>query len=314
MLQVHYTASSNLKRFLIKAAQSYGFFCQFGKVSLYLRLKNNRMKLKDILLCAWMLVCTATASAENTLYRYRVQLKDKAQTAYSLDRPEEFLSLRSIERRTRQGLKPDSTDLPVCAAYIRRLEAQGGKFVSASKWNNTVLMQTADEQTAERFLANPFVKSVRKVWVGSDSVPERPRDRKKEVADKWSKLGDVYGTAADQIRIHRGDSLHEAGFRGQGMTIAVIDAGYYNVDAMKIFGKLRILGAKDFVNPSSDIYAEHDHGMKVLSCMAADKPHVMVGTAPEAAYWLLRTEDNDVQYIEAMAELRRQIEEEEAAA
>ncbi len=293
MLQVHYTASSNPKRFLIKAAQSYGFFRQYGKVSLYLRFKNNRMKLKDILLCAWMLVCTATASAENTLYRYRVQLKDKAQTAYSLDRPEEFLSLRSIERRTRQGLKPDSTDLPVCAAYIRRLEAQGGKFVSASKWNNTVLMQTADEQTAERFLANPFVKSVRKVWVGSDSVPERPRDRKKEVADKWNKLGDVYGTAADQIRIHRGDSLHEAGFRGQGMTIAVIDAGYYNVDAMKIFGKLRILGAKDFVNPSSDIYAEHEHGMKVLSCMAADKPHVMVGTAPEAAYWLLRTEDND---------------------
>ena len=46
---------------------------------------------------------------------------------------------------------------------------------------------------------------------------------------------------------------------------------------MKIFKNTTILGTYDFVNPSSDIYGEHNHGMKVLSCMAVNTPHVMVG-------------------------------------
>lgn len=251
------------------------------------------MNLKNIGLCVCMLGVAATASGETLSYRYRVQLKDKALTTFRLDRPEEFLSSRSVERRMRQGLEVDSTDLPVCAAYLRRLEEQGGRIVSSSKWNNTVLVETGNEQTAERFLANPFVVSVRKVWVSSGPVQARPSGRKKEVDNKWTEQTDPYGVGADQIRMHHGDSIHNAGFRGKGMEIAVIDAGYYNVDAMKIFRKMDILGTRDFVNPESDIYAEHDHGMKVLSCLAANMPHVMVGTAPEAGYWLLRTEDND---------------------
>lgn len=251
------------------------------------------MNLKNIGIGLLTLALSVSASAGTTLYRYRVQLADKAETIYSIDHPEEFLSPRSIERRIRQGLKIDSTDLPVCDAYIRQLEEQGGKFISASKWNNTVLMQTDNEHTAERFLTNPFVKSVRKVWISPDSIPTRNEERRKEVDDKWNKTEDFYGVGADQIRMHCGDSLHKAGFRGKGMEIAVIDAGYYNVDAMKIFRKLRILGTRDFVNPHSDIFAEHNHGMKVLSCMGANAPYVMVGTAPEAGFWLLRSEDND---------------------
>lgn len=248
-------------------------------------------------MCVWMCAFTVTVTAGTTLYRYRVQLRDKSQTTYSLNRPEEFLSSRSLERRTRQGLEVDSTDLPVCEAYIHCLEGQGGKFVSASKWNNTVLMQTDDEQAAERFLANPFVASVRKVWVSPDSVSAPPSDRKKGIDNKWNRVDDEYGLAAKQIRMHCGDSLHHAGFRGEGMEIAVIDAGYYNADAMKIFRKVHVLGTHDFVDSQSDIYAEQEHGMKVLSCMAANEPHVMVGTAPGADYWLLRTEDNDSEQL-----------------
>lgn len=58
---------------------------------------------------------------------------------------------------------------------------------------------------------------------------------------------------------------------------------------------MHLLGVRDFVNPASDIYEEHSHGLSVLSCMATNEPHVMVGTAPEAAYWLLRSEDNDTE-------------------
>ena len=123
----------------------------------------------------------------------------------------------------------------------------------------------------------------------------RNKDRKEQVKNQWKKQDDYYGMGAEQIKIHHGDSLHLAGFKGKGIQIAVIDAGFYNVDAMKIFKNTTILGTHDFVNPSSDIYGEHNHGMKVLSCMAVNTPHVMVGTAPEASYWLVRSEDNDTE-------------------
>ena len=97
-------------------------------------------------------------------YKYRVTLRDKSATAYSIDRPQEFLSERALERRNRQGIGIDSTDLPVCKNYIDRLVEQGGKYLMQSKWNNTVLMLTQDEETAERFMQNPFVMDVRKVW------------------------------------------------------------------------------------------------------------------------------------------------------
>ena len=229
--------------------------------------------------------------------KYRVYLKDKSQTMFRLEQPEQFLSLRAIERRNRQGIQVDSTDLPVCRTYIDRLVEQGGRYVLASKWNNTVLMEVPDELTAQSFLKNSFVTSIRKVWEKPDTIFKTYVDRKKKMQNKWKKQNSYYGVADGQIKMHHGDSLHLAGFRGQGMQIAVIDAGFYNVDLIKLFKKDHILGTRDFVNPNSDIYAEHYHGLKVLSCMAANRPKVMVGTAPEASYWLLRSEDNDTEQL-----------------
>lgn len=254
-------------------------------------MKGRRIKLMGLLM-ACMLV---SVHASEKSYKYRVKLTDKAETVYSLDKPEEFLSARALERRAKQGIAVDSTDLPVCESYVRKLIEQGGNYLSASKWNNTVLLQTSDQQVAEAFKQNPFVESVKQVWVSPDTIYPATADRKKEVKNDWKKQKDYYGVGDSQIRMLRGDSLHASGFRGEGMLIAVVDAGFYNVDAMKAFKKLNLRGTRDFVNPQSDIYAEHSHGLKVLSCMAANIPHVMVGTAPEAAYWLLRSEDNDTE-------------------
>lgn len=115
------------------------------------------------------------------------------------------------------------------------------------------------------------------------------------MTNKVTKSNNYYGDAWRQIAVHHGDSLHAAGFRGKGMQIAVIDAGFYNADEISVFKGMDLLGTRDFVNSHSDIYAENYHGMKVLSCMAANKPNVLVGTAPEASYWLLRSEDDDTE-------------------
>lgn len=251
--------------------------------------------MKFRLLLFSVLLISGVMSCLGKTFRYRVSFKDKSFTSYSIDRPQEYLSERALDRRAKQGLKIDSTDIPVSKVYINKITEQGGKVLLTSKWNNTALVETPDKTTADEFLKNSFVENVKLVWVSPEVEPFRNKDRKKEVTNEWSKTDEYYGVAAEQIRIHHGDSLHSAGYRGKGMHIAVIDAGFYNVDKMKFFKKLNILGTKDFVNPNSDIYAEHNHGLKVLSCMAVNIPNVMVGTAPEASYWLLRSEDNDTE-------------------
>ena len=242
-----------------------------------------------------LLACTLQMPAQVKTYKYRVNFRDKAETTYTLDNPSAYLSERALERRMRQRLPVDSTDLPVCQSYIDMLVGKGVCPVSKSKWNNTVVVQVSDTSVIDKVAALPFVAAVRKVWTAPDSIPARNADRKKEVTNKVTKSNNYYGDAWRQIAVHHGDSLHAAGFRGKGMQIAVIDAGFYNADEISVFKGMDLLGTRDFVNSHSDIYAENYHGMKVLSCMAANKPNVLVGTAPEASYWLLRSEDDDTE-------------------
>lgn len=228
-------------------------------------------------------------------YKYRISLVDKEGTGYSIDHPEEFLSERALERRERQQLPVDSTDLPVSWVYLDGLKEVGARIVVTSKWNNTAVVEVQDTSSVGQMAALPYVVSVKNVWVMPDSIPVRNDKRKKEVTNKVEKGSEYYGKGYQQIHIHGGDSLHAAGFSGQGMHVAVIDAGFYNADYIKLFKNMHLLGTRDFVNPQSDIYAENSHGMKVLSCMAANIPQAFVGTAPNASYWLLRSEDADTE-------------------
>ena len=253
-------------------------------------------KFLRLIIVVGLLLGSMTVQAQRS-YKYRVYFTDKSQTEFSLDHPEKYLSDRALQRRKRQGISIDSTDLPVCRQYVDALQKLGATCVLTSKWNNTAVMSMTDETMANRLIEFPFVRSVRKVWEKPDTIFSETRDRKALVTNKQIEKEDYYGVAADQIRLHKGDKLHKKGFRGEGMHIAVIDAGYLNVDLIKLFKNLDVLGTRDFVNPNSDIYAEHYHGLKVLSCMAANRPYVMVGTAPKASYWLLRSEDNDTEQL-----------------
>lgn len=69
------------------------------------------------------------ASARQDTLKYRISLKDKAATTYSLEHPEAFLSEKAIERRLKQNLPIDSTDLPVCRKYVDEIRRQGVKIV-----------------------------------------------------------------------------------------------------------------------------------------------------------------------------------------
>ena len=254
---------------------------------------------KLISFLAIALLATGASAQQDTL-KYRISLKDKAATEYSLKKPEKYLSAKAIERRRKQNLPIDSTDLPVCRKYIDEIRKQGVKIVVTGKWDNFVTVSCNDTTLIDRIAALPFVLSTEKVWISPGAgKPSMATERDSVLNQPTIHSDSIYGRAITQIQMSNGDKLHEAGFKGQGMTIAVIDAGFHNVDKIDAMKNIRILGVRDFVNPEADIYAESSHGMSVLSCMAMNQPNVMIGTAPEASYWLLRSED---EYSENLVE------------
>ena len=240
----------------------------------------------------------AGASAQQDTLKYRISLKDKAATEYSLKKPEKYLSAKAIERRRKQNLPIDSTDLPVCRKYIDEIRKQGVKIVVTGKWDNFVTVSCNDTTLIDRIAALPFVLSTEKVWISPGAgKPSMATERDSVLNQPTIHPDSTYGRAITQIQMSNGDKLHEAGFKGQGMTIAVIDAGFHNVDKITAMQNIRILGTKDFVNQQADIFAESSHGMSVLSCIGMNRPDIMTGTAPEASFWLLRSEDEYSEHL-----------------
>lgn len=256
--------------------------------------------MKRFTLLAFALAATLGVSAQFTpgdTLKYRISLKDKNATTYSLNKPEKYLSEKSIARRQKQNLVIDSTDLPVCRKYVDAIRKTGVHVLVTGKWDNFVTVSCNDASLIDKIDKMPFVRSTERVWKSSKYTKALKRDSLINNPERTENT--LYGPAMRQIEMSHADKLHEAGFKGQGMTIAVIDAGFHNVDQISAMNNINILGTKDFVNPQADIYAESSHGMAVLSCMGMNQPNIMIGTAPEASYWLLRSED---EYSENLVE------------
>ncbi|MBQ8948916.1 MAG: S8 family serine peptidase [Prevotella sp.] len=243
-------------------------------------------------------------------YIWRYTLKDKLGSSYSLEHPGRWLSHKSIERRRRQGLSLDSTDLPVSTKYLRQIEktlngvsyenrkkSSDGIIIGTSRWNNTVLVRSNDTTLLNRLSMLDCMAKAQCVWTSPDSVDRYVKHTYHDSFNPWDSIKGVnYGNGKDQLEMLQGHRLHNIGKRGKGMTIAVLDGGFQNADVIPAILHANIIGTKDFVYPNSPFfYQETDHGTKVLSAMAANEPEVFIGTAPEARYWLLRCEDQQTE-------------------
>lgn len=242
-------------------------------------------------------VLSLNVSAQQDTLKYRICLTDKNATTYALNEPEAFLSEKAIARRARQSLPVDSTDLPVCEVYIKAIQNEGMTVVTKGKWENFVTVSCNDTTLIQRIEVLPFVKSVEKVWIAPPGGKKKNGLKRDTLSDNHTRQDNIYGLAYAQINLSKGDRLHQAGFRGEGITIAIMDAGFHNADRIAAFKNTRILGDKDFVGNSESLYKENGHGLKAFSCMAANLPHSMIGTAPEASYWLFRTEDEYSEHL-----------------
>lgn len=237
---------------------------------------------------------TAFAQEESYEYKFRLFLKDKGKTNYSIDKPEEFLTVKAIERRKKQEIAIDSADFPISNEYIQAIEELGGIIVAKSKWLKTISVHCTDSSMIELFEDLPFVEKAEIVWRGSPQkivrkeYPDTLRiPNKKEIL-----FGNYYAYSKDNIKPFEGEKIHEAGYKGKGIDIAIIDAGYSYLPSIELFDKTNIKGHKGFVYGNDDIFnTQSQHGLMVLSCIGVNKPMLFVGTAPEASFWLFGTED-----------------------
>jgi len=227
-----------------------------------------------------------------------VYFKDKPSQNTFIASPLTMLSQRALDRRTRYHIVLDSKDVPAEASYILQIKNAAGITVKAkSKWLNALHIQGTQVDISKLLTLN-FVS---KVEFANKSLNLSGKNRKfqKEV-QKTNKLDFTtdfnYGNAANQIQMLKGNVLHQNNFTGQGMQIAIIDAGFPNVDKFAAFKRIRdnnqILGGYDFVNRNENFYTGNYHGMAVLSTIAGYLDNQFVGTAPDAKFYLFISEDS----------------------
>lgn len=239
-----------------------------------------------------------TYSESDTLrYKFRVYLKDKHTSDSVKTNPLAYLSQKALDRRKEQRVEVDSTDYPVSHIYKQIIIDQGVDIVVESKWFNTVVVYCEDSLQIRKIDSFSFVDSVKYVWRGKRyTQKEQMRSRLMPIDCVNDTLMESYfGISDKQFAFHNAHLMHNAGFQGKGIDIAVIDAGFTNFDVIPWFAHSFINGYKNFV-PNGTIFSSIDHGTKVLSTMALNFPHRFIGSAPQASYLLLRSEDEQSEF------------------
>ncbi|MET4073165.1 S8 family serine peptidase [Hymenobacter sp. UYCo722] len=256
----------------------------------------TRYFLSGLLLLA--LGATATpAAAQGTVRRHLVYFRDKAGTPFSVAQPQAFLSARAIARRTRQGIAVLPRDLPVTPAYVAQIRAVSGgpQVVYTSRWFNAALV-SCDSATLARIAALPSVRRATTLNRTARPVqPDAPVKAPAESAARTLAGRAYYGLAYAQNQQIGVPLMHDAGYRGEGMQIAVFDAGFPGVNQMSamqpLFREQRLASTRNFVDGGTNVYQRGSHGTNTLSTMAANEPGYFVGSAPKATYHLCITED-----------------------
>ncbi|MDB5241984.1 MAG: peptidase in kexin sedolisin, partial [Spirosoma sp.] len=244
----------------------------FGKSTAFIRPAMN----KTAGLLLFLLLSQLSGFGQATR-KYLVLLRDKTGTPYSVSRPDQFLSQRSILRRQKQGIPVLERDLPVNPAYVAQLQQAGAKVWFTSRWFNAVLVEST-EATIAGIQKLPAVKGLEfgRSLANARLSAYRPAKSLPSV-EQAGKFGEVqplnYGTSQVQVAQLGVDKMHQQGYHGEDMLIGVLDAGFLNADKVAflkpLFDEKRVLATYDFVKKETGVYEDDSHGLSCLSAIAA---------------------------------------------
>ncbi|WP_293889945.1 S8 family serine peptidase [Flavobacterium sp.] len=252
--------------------------------------------MKKLLFLAFFLLSFHGYSQEDAW----VYFTDKPNAQFYFDNPLEMLSQRALNRRTNQGIALDIKDVPIYQPYVDEIIAASGIEVKAkSKWFNAVHVR-GDIINIQNLASLSFVDHIYFADRSLNTSAKMKNKSKTAVANKINKVLETtilfpYGNSANQIQMLNAHLLHQLDYTGTGKIIAVMDAGFPNVDVVPPFQRLRdnnqILGGYNFVDRNNNFYTGNSHGTLVLSTMGGYVENQLVGTAPDAQYYLFITED-----------------------
>ncbi|WP_281323582.1 S8 family serine peptidase [Flavobacterium aestivum] len=250
------------------------------------------MKKKYLLVL--LLVSISAFSQEDAWVYFKV--KNNSQSYF--DSPLQMLTQRALDRRTKQNIALDSKDIPIDPSYISQVKAAPGITIMAkSKWLNALHIRGTQANINSLKLFS-FVDKVDFANKSLNQSGKKASTAKMKAVNKVleTQVNFAYGSSANQIKMLNGDLLHQQDYTGSGKIIAVMDAGFPGVDTAQPFQRLRtknqILGGFNFVNRNANFYTGASHGTMVLSCMGGYKDGELVGTAPDASYYLFITEND----------------------
>jgi serine protease AprX len=264
---------------------------------------KNKTAGKALSVLVWIVFFSGILSAQTVYTRYWVAFTDKNNSLYNVSNPQQFLSQRSIDRRTHQNISVNIEDLPVNATYIQQVSNTGALVMSRSKWFNGVIVRLTNQSQLAAITALSCVQSTRPLARVRSAKKTLPVTQTIPNQRTQATQGNIfnYGYSEGQIYLLNGQCLHNKGYNGSGMQIGIIDNGFINAQAAAVFDTLwqnhQILGVHDFFTDDSLVYNEGGHGTYVLSCMAANSPGQMIGTAPYAKFYLLRSEIDSTEKI-----------------
>ncbi len=244
---------------------------------------------------------TLNISAQFT--KYVIRFKDKNGTPFTLNNPSAYLSAKSIARRAKQNIAIDETDLPITPSYMDSVRLSGTvSILNQSKWLNQVCIETSDTAALAKINSFSFVITSQPVMqpVRIQSPAKNKFAEQLNTITSPSSVNNIfdyynYGNSFAQIHIHEGEYLHDKGFHGEGMLVAILDAGFYHYLTLPAFDSVnennQVKETYDYVANETSVNEDHFHGMMCFSILAGNIPGQLVGSCPKANYYLYRTED-----------------------
>ncbi len=233
--------------------------------------------------------------------KYFIAFTDKANNTFSINTPEAFLSERAIQRRAKQNIAITEEDLPVTQFYLDSLQKMNVNVLWPSKWLNGAIIETDNLTLIDTITRVSFISEARLIWKSSlkNSISKFPSQ--KTTAPLKADVTNLYGEAYNQTVTINGHLLHQQGYTGEGMLVAIIDNGFGHADELPAFNDLwnnnQIKASVDIVSPGSDVFnSDYTHGMYVLSVMGGYIEGEYQGAVTGADYILLRTEDDNSEY------------------
>ena len=216
----------------------------------------------------------------NAQNSYWVFFTDKQNTTFD---PYQYFDTKAIERYAQCGADLyDITNYPVNSEYASAVESASEELIGTSRWLNAAGVMATEEQIA-MIRQFPFVAGVQLI-VSDMEVVSVTQTEQEEAS-----------IPLDQVAIHHGELFKQHNISGKGVRVAVIDAGFPDVDTHPAFKHLRdnqqIIKTWNFVKKQENVYEANSHGRMVLSCIAGMKGDgTMLGMAPDAQFLLARTE------------------------